>query len=181
MMLGVELVVATVIPLTRLVALKLVKPEPLPVNIPVAVTLVAVTLPVTAWFPVNELPEPSKANAEELNPPNWLAFRLGTTVVEAMERGAVPVATVEINWPAVLRFPVAFSAASNFAVPFTSKVVPGAVVPMPTLPALVMRIHSFSTPLLVRNLTDDPLVSEAKKNPLESCPSRPAVAPAMAY
>src|SRR6266704_5798942 len=44
-------------------------------------------------------------------------------------------------------------------VPFTSSLAAGVVVPMPTLPALVMRIHSFSVPLLVRNLMTFPLLS----------------------
>src|SRR6266478_3938997 len=57
--------------------------------------------------------------------------------------------------------------------PTTFSVAAGVVVPMPTLPALVMRIHSFSVPLLVRNLITFPLVSEEKKNPVKSWPSRP--------
>jgi len=64
-----------------------------------------------------------------------------------------------------------------FMLPVTSNLAAGAAVPMPTLPALVMRIHSCSVPLLVKKRTVEPLVSEAKKNPTESCPSRPLVAP----
>src|SRR5467141_5371791 len=59
------------------------------------------------------------------------------------------------------------------SIPATLSFWAGVVVPMPTLPALVMRIHSCSVPLLVANLITFPLVSEEKKNPCESWPSRP--------
>src|SRR4029077_8697903 len=53
--------------------------------------------------------------------------------------------------------------------PTACSVAAGVCVPIPTLPALVMRIHSFSVPLLVRNRTELPLLSEAKKKPPASC------------
>ena len=65
----------------------------------------------------------------------------------------------------------------RLGVPATCSVAAGVAVPMPTFPALVMRTHSFSVSLLVRNRTDLPLVSEAKKKPPASWPRRPLVAP----
>src|SRR5216684_7512508 len=46
-------------------------------------------------------------------------------------------------------------------------------LPMFTLPALPIRIHSFKPPLLVRNRRDEPFVSLAKKVPPASCPNLP--------
>ena len=64
-----------------------------------------------------------------------------------------------------------------WTVPATLSFWAGLVVPIPTLPLLVIRIHSFKLPLFVKNRTFEPLLSEAKKNPPASCPNLPLVAP----
>src|SRR6516225_9838630 len=75
------------------------QPEPHPGS----PTYVYTPLPATASCPfmvldlVKVLVPFSKAKALAGWPPRRLAFRLGTCVVELTERGAVPVATVEIN------------------------------------------------------------------------------------
>src|SRR5215472_4905558 len=59
--------------------------------------LVALIFPVTLWLRLKLLVPPTLAKALEARPPNWLALRLATCVVELTTSGAVPVATVETS------------------------------------------------------------------------------------
>src|SRR5215472_17480464 len=65
-------------------------------------------LPRIDWLARNSLLIASRANALAPNPPNRLAFRLGTCVAEMTCKGGVPLATVETNSFAV-RLPVTVS------------------------------------------------------------------------
>src|SRR5579864_6090786 len=55
-------------------------------------------VPVIVWGWVKVFAAAVWAKALAENPPNRLAFRFGTSVIELTSSGGVPVATVEMSW-----------------------------------------------------------------------------------
>ncbi len=134
----------TVLPLQPPITLELVKPFIGSVTFACTVRALLLIEPCTLRSPftvcvaLNVFESLSKAKELAAQPPRKLTFRFATCVLEATERGAVPVPTVEMSWPLVLTFPVTppanVTAPSNFVVPFTSSSALGVAVPTPTFP-----------------------------------------------